>query len=260
VSEIRGTQAVRKIDPEKLPRHLAVIMDGNGRWAEQRSLPRLAGHQAGVESVREVVRTCRELEIPVLTLYAFSRENWSRPPWEVRALMGLLSRYLRSEIRELKKNGIALKAIGDLEKLPQKVQDLLVRTGAETATGREMVLNLALSYSGRAEVLQAVRHLIRDVQQGRVEPDLIDEPLFSRYLYTAGLPDPDLLIRTSGEFRLSDFLTYQSAYAEIYVTKTLWPDFRKKDLLAAIGEFQNRERRFGLTGEQIREKKTLSNR
>ncbi|MCU0578035.1 MAG: isoprenyl transferase [Desulfobacterota bacterium] len=260
MSEIRGTQAVRKIDPEKLPRHLAVIMDGNGRWAEQRSLPRLAGHQAGVESVREVVRTCRELEIPVLTLYAFSRENWSRPPWEVRALMGLLSRYLRSEIRELKKNGIALKAIGDLEKLPQKVQDLLVRTGAETATGREMVLNLALSYSGRAEVLQAVRHLIRDVQQGRVEPDLIDEPLFSRYLYTAGLPDPDLLIRTSGEFRLSDFLTYQSAYAEIYVTKTLWPDFRKKDLLAAIGEFQNRERRFGLTGEQIREKKTLSNR
>jgi undecaprenyl diphosphate synthase len=251
---------VRKIDPEKLPRHLAVIMDGNGRWAEQRSLPRLAGHQAGVESVREVVRTCRELEIPVLTLYAFSRENWSRPPWEVRALMGLLSRYLRSEIRELKKNGIALKAIGDLEKLPQKVQDLLVRAGAETAAGREMVLNLALSYSGRAEILQAVRHLIRDVQQGRVGSDLIDEPLFSRYLYTAELPDPDLLIRTSGEFRLSDFLTYQSAYAEIYVTKTLWPDFRKKDLLAAIGEFQNRERRFGLTGEQIREKKTLSNR
>lgn len=251
---------MRKIDPEKLPRHIAVIMDGNGRWAEQRSLPRLAGHKAGVESVREVVRTCRELEVPVLTLYAFSRENWSRPPWEVRALMGLLSRYLRSEIKELKKNGIALKAIGDLEKLPQKVQDLLARAEAETAAGREMVLNLALSYSGRAEILQAVRHLVRDVQKGKVEPSVIDEPLFSRYLYTAGLPDPDLLIRTSGEFRLSDFLTYQSAYAEIYVTKTFWPDFRKKDLLAAIGEFQNRERRFGLTGEQIREKKTLSNR
>ncbi|MBI5585314.1 MAG: di-trans,poly-cis-decaprenylcistransferase [Deltaproteobacteria bacterium] len=230
-------------------------MDGNGRWAEQRSLPRLAGHKAGVESVRETVRTCRELGIPVLTLYAFSRENWSRPHWEVKALMGLLTQYLRSEIKELKKNGIALKALGELEKLPPKVQDVLARVVRETAAGEELVLNLALSYSGRAEILQAVRRLVQDVQAGRVEPGLIDEPLFSSYLYTGGLPDPDLLVRTSGEFRLSDFLTYQLAYAEIYVTKTFWPDFRKKDLLAAIGEYQNRERRFGLTGEQLREKK-----
>jgi undecaprenyl diphosphate synthase len=248
---------LRKIDPEKLPRHIAVIMDGNGRWAEQRSLPRLAGHKAGVDSVRETVRTCRELGIPVLTLYAFSRENWSRPTWEVRALMNLLAQYLRSEIKELKKNGITLKAIGELEKLPLKVQDLLARAMRETAGGGDMVLNLALSYSGRAEILQAVRRLAAEVQEGRVEARGIDEPLFSRYLYTGGLPDPDLLIRTSGEFRLSDFLTYQAAYAEIYVTKTYWPDFRKKDLLAAIGEFQNRERRFGLTGEQLREKKAV---
>lgn len=246
---------MRKIDPEKLPRHIAVIMDGNGRWAEQRSLPRLAGHKAGVESVRETVRTCRELGIPVLTLYAFSRENWSRPPWEVRALMGLLAQYLRSEIKELKKNGIALKAIGELEKLPPRVQDLLDRAMGQTAVGGEMVLNLALSYSGRAEILQAVRRLVQDAQAGKVDPRLIDEPLFNGYLYTGGLPDPDLLIRTSGEFRLSDFLTFQAAYAEIYVTKTFWPDFRKKDLLAAIGEFQNRERRFGLTGEQLRDNK-----
>jgi undecaprenyl diphosphate synthase len=246
---------VRKVDPEKLPRHIAVIMDGNGRWAEQRSLPRLAGHKAGVESVRETVQTCRELGIPALTLYAFSRENWSRPPWEVRALMGLLAQYLRSEIKELKKHGIALRAIGDLEKLPVKVQGLLARAMGDTGAGRDMVLNLALSYSGRGEILQAVRRLAREVQEGRLEPGAIDEPLFSRYLYTAGLPDPDLLIRTSGEFRLSDFLTYQLAYAEIYVTKTYWPDFRKKDLLSAIAEFQNRERRFGLTGEQLREKK-----
>jgi undecaprenyl diphosphate synthase len=248
---------LRRIDPEKLPRHIAVIMDGNGRWAEQRSLPRLAGHKAGVESVRETVRSCRELGIPVLTLYAFSRENWSRPPWEVKALMSLLAQYLRSEIKELKKNGITLRAIGELEKLPLKVRDLLARATAETAAGGDMVLNLALSYSGRGEILQAVRRLVREVQEGRVDPRTIDEPLFSSYLYTGGLPDPDLLIRTSGEFRLSDFLTYQLAYAEIYVTKTFWPDFRKKDLLAAIGEFQNRERRFGLTGEQLRDKKAV---
>ena len=246
---------MRKIDPEKLPRHIAVIMDGNGRWAEQRSLPRLAGHKAGVESVRETVRTCRELGIPVLTLYAFSRENWSRPPWEVKALMGLLAQFLRSEIKELKKNGIALRAIGELEKLPPKVQVSLDRAMRETAAGGEMVLNLALSYSGRVEIIQAVKRLVQDVQAGQLDAGLIDEPLFSRYLYTKGLPDPDLLIRTSGEFRLSDFLTYQLAYAEIYVTKTFWPDFRKRDLLAAIGEYQNRERRFGLTGEQLRGKK-----
>jgi undecaprenyl diphosphate synthase len=241
-----------KIDPEKLPRHIAVIMDGNGRWAQQRSLPRIAGHQAGVEAVRQTVETCRELGVPVLTLYAFSRENWQRPKWEVKALMGLLSQYLRSEIKKLKQNDISLRAIGNLIQLPDKVRELLARAEEQTADCRAMVLNLALSYSGRSEIIRAVRDLVQDVRQGKVEAEGIDEALFERYLYTRGLPDPDLLIRTSGEYRLSDFLIYQLAYAEIYVTKTLWPDFRKKDLVAAISEYQNRERRFGLTGEQIR--------
>ena len=247
-----------KIDPEKLPRHIAVIMDGNGRWAQQRALPRIAGHQAGVEAVRQTVETCRELGVPVLTLYAFSRENWQRPKWEVKALMGLLSQYLRSEIKKLKQNDIALRAIGNLNQLPDKVRELLARAEEQTAVCRAMVLNLALSYSGRSEIIRAVRNLVQDVRQGKVETEGIDEVLFEKYLYTRGLPDPDLLIRTSGEYRLSDFLIYQLAYAEIYVTKTLWPDFRKKDLVAAITEYQNRERRFGLTGEQIRRQNNLS--
>ena len=247
-----------KIDPEKLPRHIAVIMDGNGRWAQQRSLPRIAGHQAGVEAVRQTVETCRELGVPVLTLYAFSRENWQRPKWEVRALMGLLAQYLRSEIKKLKQNDIALRAIGNLDQLPDKVRELVARAEEQTAVCRAMVLNLARSYSGRLEIIRAVRNLVQDVRQGKVEAEGIDEALFEKYLYTQGLPDPDLLIRTSGEYRLSDFLIYQLAYAEIYVTKTLWPDFRKKDLVAAITEYQNRERRFGLTGEQIRRQNNLS--
>jgi len=233
-------------------------MDGNGRWAQQRSLPRIAGHQAGVEAVRQTVETCRELGVPVLTLYAFSRENWQRPKWEVKALMGLLSQYLRSEIKKLKQNDIALRAIGNLDQLPEKVRELLARAEQQTAGCRAMVLNLALSYSGRSEIIRAVRNLVQDVRQGKVEAEGIDEALFEKYLYTRGLPDPDLLIRTSGEYRLSDFLIYQLAYAEIYVTKTLWPDFRKKDLVAAITEYQNRERRFGLTGEQIRRQNNLS--
>ncbi len=247
-----------KIDPKKLPRHIAVIMDGNGRWAQQRSLPRIAGHRAGVEAVRQTVETCRELGVPVLTLYAFSRENWQRPKWEVKALMGLLSQYLRSEIKKLKQNDIALRAIGNLDQLPDKVRELLARAEEQTAACRAMVLNLALSYSGRSEIIRAVRNLVQDVRQGKVEAEGIDEALFEQYLYTRGLPDPDLLIRTSGEYRLSDFLIYQLAYAEIYVTKTLWPDFRKKDLVAAITEYQNRERRFGLTGEQIQRQNNLS--
>ena len=247
-----------KIDPEKLPRHIAVIMDGNGRWAQQRSLPRIAGHRAGVEAVRQTVETCRELGVPVVTLYAFSRENWQRPKWEVKALMGLLAQYLRSEIKKLKDNDIALRAIGNLSLLPDKVRELLVRAEEQTAVCRTMVLNLALSYSGRSEIIRAVRNLVQDVLQGKVAAEGIDEALFEKYLYTQGLPDPDLLIRTSGEYRLSDFLIYQLAYAEIYVTKTLWPDFRKKDLVAAISEYQNRERRFGLTGDQIRRQNNLS--
>ncbi len=242
---------------EKIPRHIAIIMDGNGRWAQQRSLPRVAGHKQGVESVREAVKTCRELGIQVLSLYAFSRENWNRPKWEVKALMQLLSRYLKSEIQELKKNGIALKVIGNLEQLPEKLQPQLIKAIAQTQENSDMILNVALSYSGRAEILMAVRKVAEAVLNKTLSIEDISEATFERYLYTQGLPDPDLLIRTSGEYRLSDFLIYQSAYTEIYVTQTLWPDFRKKHLLTAIQEFQDRERRFGLTGDQVRRKNPL---
>jgi undecaprenyl diphosphate synthase len=242
---------------EKIPRHIAIIMDGNGRWAQQRSLPRVAGHKQGVESVRETVKACRELGVQVLSLYAFSRENWNRPKWEVKALMQLLSRYLKSEIQELKKNGIALRVIGDLEQLPETLQPQLIKAIAQTQENKDMVLNVALSYSGRAEILMAVRKVAEAVLNKTLSIEDISEATFERYLYTQGLPDPDLLIRTSGEYRLSDFLIYQSAYTEIYVTQTLWPDFRKKNLLTAIQEFQKRERRFGLTGDQVRRKNPL---
>jgi undecaprenyl diphosphate synthase len=242
---------------EKIPRHIAIIMDGNGRWAQQRSLPRVAGHKQGVESVRETVKACRELGVQVLSLYAFSRENWNRPKWEVKALMQLLSRYLKSEIQELKKNGIALRVIGNLEQLPETLQPQLNKAIAQTQENKDMVLNVALSYSGRAEILMAVRKVAEAVLNKTLSIEDISEATFERYLYTQGLPDPDLLIRTSGEYRLSDFLIYQSAYTEIYVTQTLWPDFRKKNLLTAIQEFQKRERRFGLTGDQVRRKNPL---
>jgi undecaprenyl diphosphate synthase len=243
---------MKSLNSEKMPRHIAIIMDGNGRWAQQRSLPRIAGHNQGVESVREVVRSCREAGIAVLTLYAFSRENWNRPKWEVKALMQLLSRYLKSEINDLKKNGIALRIIGNIEQLPENLQKQLRAAIAETRENKGMILNVALSYSGRAEILKAVREIVESVQNKTLSINDISETTFERYLYTHDLPDPDLLIRTSGEYRLSDFLIYQSAYTEIYVTQTLWPDFRKKHLLTAILEFQKRERRFGLTGEQVR--------
>jgi len=237
-----------------MPRHIAIIMDGNGRWAQKRSLPRIAGHKQGVESVREVVKTCRELGVPVLTIYAFSRENWNRPKWEVKALMQLLSRYLKSEIGELKKNGIALRVIGNLEQLPEKLQPQILKAIEQTRENKDMILNVALSYSGRAEILMAVRRIAESIVNKSLSIDDISEKKFESFLYTQGLPDPDLLIRTSGEYRLSDFLIYQLAYTEIYVTQTLWPDFRKRHLLTAIQEFQKRERRFGLTGDQVRRK------
>lgn len=241
-------------NPEKIPGHIAIIMDGNGRWAQQRSLPRIAGHKQGVESVRAVVEACREAGISVLTLYAFSRENWSRPKWEVKALMQLLGRYLKSEIEALKKNGIALRVIGDIKQLPEKLQQQLLQAIAYTKDNKEMTLNVALSYSGRAEIIRAVRQMGESILNKTLSLDDISETTFENYLYTRGLPDPDLLIRTSGEYRLSDFLIYQVAYTELYVTPTLWPDFRKKHLMAAIQEFQKRERRFGLTGDQVRRK------
>jgi undecaprenyl diphosphate synthase len=239
------------LDLGKLPRHIAIIMDGNGRWAQRRGLLRVRGHVAGVESVRVVTRLARKLGISYLTLFAFSEENWQRPGLEIRALMGLLRRYLHRELSEMQENQIALKAIGNLAQLPEEVQRDLAQTIAATANGARMVLTLALSYGGRSEIVQAVKTLAREIAAGRLKPEDIDAVLFSRYLYTAGMPDPDLLIRTSGEYRLSNFLLWQSAYTELYVTETLWPDFREDDFLKALEAYQQRERRFGLTQEQV---------
>jgi len=239
------------LDLTRLPRHVAIIMDGNGRWAKSRGLPRVRGHQAGAESVRVVVRQARRLGLSYLTLYAFSEENWQRPTLEVRALMALLRRYLHQELAEMQENQIALNAIGELDKLPPAVQEDLARTMAATAPGAEMTLTLALSYGGRTEILRAAQALGREIQAGRLRPEDIDAAVFARYLHTADLPDPDLLIRTSGEYRLSNFLLWQTAYTELYVTDTLWPDFREEEFNRALAAFQQRERRYGLTTEQV---------
>jgi undecaprenyl diphosphate synthase len=238
-------------DRNNLPRHVAVIMDGNGRWAQRRGLLRIRGHVAGVESVRAVTRQARKLGISYLTLFAFSEENWQRPSLEIRALMALLRRYLHREIPEMQENQISLRAIGNLKQLPDAVQLDLAQTIAATASGAQMVLTLALSYGGRTEIVRAVQTLAQDLMRGNFRPEEIDAALFSRYLYTAGMPDPDLMIRTSGEHRLSNFLLWQSAYTELYVTETLWPDFREDDFLKALEDYQQRERRYGLTQEQI---------
>jgi undecaprenyl diphosphate synthase len=237
---------------EKLPRHLAIIMDGNGRWAEQRSLDRVEGHRRGAESVRTVVRASREIGVPYLTLFAFSSENWSRPRLEVDALMILLKNYLETELQEMLENDIRLLGIGDLARLPREVQTVLQETAKKTARGKGMTLTLALSYGGRDDILQAVRRIMSHCQDGNLKAQEISEGLFSRYLWTHDLPDPDLLIRTSGEMRISNFFLWQLAYTEIYFTPTLWPDFTKEELIQALLSYQNRERRFGLTGEQIR--------
>jgi len=239
------------LNREKLPSHIAIIMDGNGRWAKKKNLHRIRGHMKGVDAVREVVTACRELGIKVLTLYAFSIENWQRPVEEVNALMGLLKEYLIKERPEMLRNNIRLNAIGRLEDLPPDVLEILRETIKQTEGCDGMILNLALSYGGRLEILYALRKIFLDLKEGRIREEEIDSPLFSRYLWTSGLPDPDLLIRTSGEFRLSNFLLWQIAYTEIYVTKTLWPDFDRKELLKAIADYQSRERRFGRISEQI---------
>jgi undecaprenyl diphosphate synthase len=242
-----------QLDRDKLPRHVAIIMDGNGRWAQRRGLMRVRGHVAGMESVRVVTRLARRLGIPYLTLFAFSEENWQRPAAEIRVLMALMRSYLHRELREMQDNQIALKAIGNLNQLPDKVLQDLEQTIAATAGGARMTLTLAVSYGGRSEILHAVKTLAQDLLAGRLKPEDIDSALFSCYLYTAGMPDPDLIIRTSGEYRLSNFLLWQSAYTELYVTDTLWPDFREDKFLNALETFQNRDRRFGLTQEQIEE-------
>lgn len=243
---------MHRLIKEKLPRHLSIIMDGNGRWAEKRSLDRIAGHQQGAEAVRQVVQNCRKLGIPYLTLFAFSSENWSRPQEEVDALMVLLKEFLFSELKEMLDHGIRLQAIGDLQRLPKDVLTAVSEVGKRTASGSGMVLTLALSYGGRDDILQAIRRLMVLSREGNLAPEEVTEVLFSRYLWTAPLPEPDLLIRTSGELRISNFFLWQLAYTEIYVTSTLWPDFGLEELLQALLDYQGRERRFGLTSEQIK--------
>jgi len=231
----------RSVDFSKLPAHIAIIMDGNGRWAAQRHLPRVRGHHAGVDSVRDTVETCARLGIQVLTLYAFSVENWKRPPLEVTTLMALLKRYLRLELKTLVGNNIRFRVIGRAEGLPPDVQKELDRAVESTAGNTGMMFNIALNYGGRAEIVDAARRIV----QAGITPDELDESRFEAFLYTAGQPDPDLLIRTSGEMRVSNFLLWQIAYAEIYVTDVLWPDFRRLHLLEAVADFQKRDRRYG---------------
>jgi undecaprenyl diphosphate synthase len=233
------------INPEKLPKHVAIIMDGNGRWAKNRALNRIRGHENGINSVRDVVRTSREIGIQYLTLYAFSEENWKRPKHEVDALMNLLKRFLKKELDEMLENGIRFQTIGRSGKLPEDVQRLLSETSDKTSQNKDMVLNLALSYGGRQEIVDAIQKISRRIESKGLRPEEITQQTISDSLYTAGIPDPDLLIRTSGEYRISNFLLWQIAYAEIYITPTLWPDFRKEEYLLAIEAFQKRERRFG---------------
>jgi undecaprenyl diphosphate synthase len=228
-----------------LPTHVAIIMDGNGRWAKQRHLPRVEGHRNGVESVRTVVRTAGELGIKFLTLYAFSVENWNRPKDEVDKLMTYLARFLKSEIAELNRSNVRLEAIGQIYRLPEFVQDQLAKTQAALAKNNGLTLILALSYGGRTEIIEAARSLATEVKAGRMEPEEITEHAFSQHLYTRGIPDPDLLIRTSGELRVSNFLLWQISYAEFVVTPTLWPDFRKPQFYAALEDYTRRHRRFG---------------
>jgi undecaprenyl diphosphate synthase len=236
---------LRSIDFARLPRHVAVIMDGNGRWAKLRHKPRVEGHRAGIASVRDVVETSARLGLQVLTLYAFSVENWKRPQSEVTTLMGLLKRYLRIELDTLLRNNIRFQVIGRMHELPDDVQEELRRGMEKTADRTGLLFNIALNYGGRTEITDAVRRLATDVAAGRRAPADIDEDTLSSYLYTAGLPDPDLLIRTSGELRVSNFLLWQIAYAEIWVTDVLWPDFRRRHLLQAVADYQKRERRYG---------------
>ena len=228
-----------------LPTHVAIIMDGNGRWAKQRGLPRIEGHRHGAESVRAVVRTAGEIGIKYLTLYAFSVENWSRPKEEVDTLMKYLARYLKKEAAELHKNNVRLEVIGQIYRLPEPVQQQLARTITALSRNNGLTLVLALSYGGRTEIVEAVRAIATEVERGDLDPAEIDEQVISQHLYTKNIPDPDLLIRTSGEMRVSNFLLWQISYAELVVTQTLWPDFRKKDLFEALEEFNRRHRRFG---------------
>ncbi len=258
MSTLQDLEQVIKSNPG-LPRHIGIIMDGNGRWAKKRNLPRVAGHNAGIESVRKAVEACGDLGIEVLTLYTFSRENWKRPKWEISALMQLLVRTINSEIEDLIRKNVKVICIGNLNDLPEPTRASMSALIEQTSGNTGLILNLALSYGGRAEIIDAVVEIANKVRRGELDPAQIDDSVFESCLQTAGLPDPDLIIRTSGEFRISNFLLWQVAYAEIYVTSTLWPDFRKRHLLEAIKNYLGRERRFGKVTEQIKEKTVLHN-
>ena len=240
-----------EIDQNQLPRHIAIMMDGNGRWAKQHAMGRIRGHKKGAQAVRTTVTACRELGISCLTLFAFSSENWGRPGEEVSALMNLLADYLDKEAPTMQKQEIRLTTIGDIDRLYAPVREKLLEVQKLTRQNNKMVLNLALSYGSRDEILAAVKKMLADSREGKLSPDSVDQDVFERYLYTSGMPDPDLLIRTSGEYRISNFLLWQMAYTELYFTDVLWPDFKKDDLLKAIAAYQGRERRFGLTSDQI---------
>jgi len=244
-------QLMQQIDRERLPQHIAIIMDGNGRWAKERGKQRLFGHQSAIQSVREVSEASAEIGVKYLTLYAFSTENWNRPLAEVSGLMSLLATTIRNEVSTMNKNSIKLNAIGDLKSLPKANYDQLMRAIDDTSHNTRMMLTLALSYSGRWDLIQATRRMAEDVKAGKLQPEEVNDPLISSYLSTAGMPDPELLIRTSGEERISNFLLWQLAYSELYFTPKYWPDFRKADLYEAILNYQHRERRFGKTSEQV---------
>ncbi|MCE5284751.1 MAG: isoprenyl transferase [Pelosinus sp.] len=233
------------LDQDRIPKHIAIIMDGNGRWAQKRGMPRTFGHHAGAETLRNIVRAASDIGVQVLTTYAFSTENWKRPRDEVNLLMKLISDYLDSEIEEMNQNNVRMRFIGKLAELPQGVQDKIVESQQRTAGNTGLILNLAINYGGRAEVVHAVQIIAQKVLQGELTPDQIDVDLINRHLYTAGLPDPDLLIRPSGDLRLSNFLLWQSAYTELWLTDINWPDFTPELLVEAIKDFQKRERRFG---------------
>jgi len=237
-----------------IPTHIAIIMDGNGRWAKERGLRRVAGHRQGVNSVRDIVEVCGQLGVKFLTLYAFSTENWRRPKEEVSTLMRLLLKALRDETDRLHKNNVRLTCIGEIEELPQGVRDELFEAMEKTGNNTGLTLNLALSYSGRWDLTNAARKLAEDVRQNRLKLETISEQTVSKYLATRDMPDPDLLIRTGGEYRISNFLLWQLAYSEFYINEGYWPDFRRRDLYEAIRSFQGRERRFGLVSEQLRKR------
>lgn len=245
------TENINRSHLKNIPKHIAIIMDGNGRWAKERGLPRIAGHREGINSVREITRICGEIGVKYLTLFTFSTENWNRPKREVKALMTLLLSTIKKEIKELHKNNVKFSTIGDISILPKSTEKG-IKEGIElTFNNSGLNLILALNYGSRQEILSAVNNIISDINKKDIEIDSIDENIFSSYLYTNNFPDPDLLIRTSGELRISNFLLWQSAYTEMYLTDTYWPSFRENELFQAINDFQNRERRFGKTSEQL---------